>query len=214
MDDDNHDDDDNEEEGRIIPNIKQRERAFSECIKIRKQHKKRLQSISSMTLNRPQSDSDLSHIDREKTFAYDAKRATVEPAELLVKVACALGGFRMDENMAAPSVTSSSNHHLGIHGFSDSQILASEQHYSDWSLGPSEKSFITPTATTDGNIAAYGRNRRALSEVRIPIEDSVKVTNLMLHLFTQVSTRYFSISNYFQFLFPTIKRTHKCIGFE
>lgn len=175
------DDDDNnndEDEATIIPNIKQRERAFSEhCIKFR--HNKRhsggggVNSISSMTLNRPISDSELSHIDKEKTF--DAQRATVEPGELLAKVAMSLAGFQMynnsnnnNENMLA-TVTSRNGSMFGvggIHGFSDSQILESEDHYSDWSLGTSEKSFITPV---------YRRSRRAFSEVRIPIEESVKV---------------------------------------
>lgn len=167
MDDDNNDDE--EEEATIIPNIRQRERAFSEhCIKFRHKKNGGLNSISSMTLNRPQSDSDLSYIDKEKTF--DAQRAAVEPGELLAKVAFCLGGFQLNnsDNVMAASSTNGSVHlgGGGVHGFSDSQILASEQHYSDWSLNPSEKSFITPV---------YRRSRRAFSEVRIPIEESVKV---------------------------------------
>lgn len=162
------DDNEEEEEDRIVPNIKHRERAFSEhCIKF-KHRKSGINSISSMTLNRPQSDTDLSHIDKEKTFACNAQQATVEPGELLAKVAMALGGFQMNESDNVVSVADSNNL-MGIDGFSDSQILASEQNASNWSLGPSEKSFITPV---------YTRNRRALSEVRIPIEDSVKVKNL------------------------------------
>lgn len=191
MDDDNQDE---EEEAKIIPNIKHRERAFSECIKMRQ---RRRQSSSSMTLNRPQSDSDLSHIDREKTFAFDARRAAVEPGELLVKVAIALGGFRTnitDENMTVASVDGRS--HLGVHGFSDSQILASEQQYSDWSTETSEKSYNTP---------AYGRSRRALSEIRIPIEESVKVTNLMLHLAPFQKCLRFSFFFFFSFFFCSIR---------
>lgn len=159
------DDNEEEEEERIVPNIKLRERAFSEhCIKF-KHRKSGINSISSMTLNRPQSDSDLSHIDKEKTFAFNAQQTSVEPGELLAKVAMALGGFNLNDTENVVSIAGSNNL-MGIDGFSDSQILASEQNNSNWSLGPSEKSFITPV---------YTRNRRALSEVRIPIEESVKV---------------------------------------
>lgn len=161
------DDNEEEEEDRIVPNIKHRERAFSEhCIKF-KHRKNGINSISSMTLNRPQSDSDLSHIDKEKTFAYNAHQATIEPGELLAKVTMALGGFQMSETENV--IIEDSNDLMGIDGFSDSQILASEKTNSNLSLGPSEKSFITPV---------YSRNRRALSEVRIPIEESVKVKKL------------------------------------
>jgi hypothetical protein len=163
MDADDDDGDGEEEEAKIIPNIKHRERAFSECIKTRQKNR---QSVSSMTLNRPQSDSDLSHIDREKTFAYDAQRATIQPGELLAKVAMALGGFRLNADDTDMTIRSIDDSHLGVHGFSDSQILASEQDYSDWSIGTSEKSM---------NAFPYVRNRRALSEVRIPIEECVKV---------------------------------------
>lgn len=166
--------DDDEEEEKIIPNI--RERAFSECIKpgVKKQR-----SISAVTLNRGghshYSDSNLSQIDKEKTFAFDTRRGAVMPGELLAKVVVALGGYRLgdDEEQKQASIHSSA---MGIHGFSDSQILASEQNYnSDWSIEASEKSYVT---------LPYKRNHRlrATSEVRIPIEQSVKVCNLMLHL--------------------------------
>jgi hypothetical protein len=184
-------DDDNEEEeeveATIIPSIRQR--AFSEhCVKFRQNQRKNMDggvnSISSMTLYRPQSDSELSHIDKEKTF--DAQRASVEPGELLAKVAMALGGFQLnnadDDVMGPRSSVNSSNRHLGIHGFSDSQILASEKNYSDWSLGTSEKSYISPV---------YGRNRRALSEVRIPIEESVKVCKRIRGLINFFLIHYF-----------------------
>jgi hypothetical protein len=164
------DDDDEEEEAKIIPNIKYRERAFSECVRPRQ---KKQRSISSVTLNRVQSDSDLSHIDKEKTFAYDTRRSTIQPTELLAKVVVALGGYRLGDNedRRQNSIHSSA---LGVHGFSDSQILASEQnYYSDWSI-QSDKSYVTPP---------HQRSRmRATSEVRIPIEESVKVSNSMLHL--------------------------------
>jgi hypothetical protein len=180
-------DDDDEEEEKIIPNI--RERAFSECIK---PGQKKQRSISAVTLNRGvhshYSDSNLSQIDKEKTFAFDTRRSAVLPGELLAKVVMALGGYRLgdeEEQKQANSVHSSvhnsvhnsiHNSAMGIHGFSDSQILASEQnYYSDWSIEASEKSYVTPP---------HKRNHRlrATSEIRIPIEQSVKVCNIMLHL--------------------------------
>lgn len=161
-------DDDDEEEAKIIPNIKYRERAFSECIK---PGQKKHRSISSTTLNRARSvyksDSDLSYIDKEKTFAFDARRGTIQPGDLLAKVVCALGGYRLgdEDEQRQASIHSSA---MGIHGFTDSQILASEQNNSNWSIATSEKSY--------GN-QPHRRNERlrATSEVRIPIEDSVKV---------------------------------------
>lgn len=161
------DDDDESMEARIIPNIKFRERAFSECIKPRQ---KKNRSISTMTLNRVQSDSNLSQIDKEKTFASDAQRSgNVMPGELLAKLVVALGGYRIadtDEQKQA-SIHSSA---LGVHGFSDSQILASERNFdSNWSIAASDRSYVTPP---------YKPRLRARSEIRIPIEQSVKVANL------------------------------------
>lgn len=160
-------DDDDEEEERVMPSF--RARAFSVCA-TPKQKKHR--SISTMTLNRTQSDSNLSNIDREKTFATVPKRTGALPAELLAKVVAALGGYRIaneDEQRLATSIHSSA---MGIHGFYDSQILASEQpnYYSDWSIGPSERSYVTSPPTR------LNPRTRAKSEVRIPMEDSVKAS--------------------------------------
>jgi hypothetical protein len=161
-------DDDDDEEEKIIPNI--RERAFSECART---IPKRQRSISAVTLNRGQShysDSNLSQIDKEKTFAFDTRRATVMPGELLAKVVVALGGYRVgdEEEQKQASIHSSV---MGIHGFSDSQILASEQNYSDWSIEASEKSYVTPPQKRNNRL-------RATSEIRIPMEQSVKVVIL------------------------------------
>jgi len=174
MDGDDDDVDGGDQEAKIIPNIKHRERAFSECIKMKRQRKPT--SVSSMTLNRVQSDSDLSNIDKEKTFAIDATRASmsVQPGELLAKVVVALGGFRnatsyVDDEYGSNSITAA----MGIHGFSDSQILASEQNFhSDWSIGASEKSCVSLPPNIGMN---RERKSRATSEIRIPIEESVKV---------------------------------------
>lgn len=163
------DDDDEEEEEKIMPNIKCRERAFSECFK---PTQKKRRSASSLTLNRGQfnrSDSDLSHIDKDKTFANDTRRNSIHPGDLLAKVVVALGGYRVGSNEEQMQVSIHSSP-LGIHGFSDSQILASEQnYYSDWSIAGSDRSYALPPTN---------KRARAVSDVRIPIEDSVKVRNL------------------------------------
>lgn len=163
-------DENDEEEAQIIPNIKFRERAFSESIKLRQ---KKLRSISSMTLNRVQSDSDLSHIDKEKTFAADTRGRSknVMPGDLLAKLVVALGGYRIGDEQEVKQASIHSSV-MGVQGFSDSQILATEQNYgSDWTIG-SEKSYVTPPF----------RPKRANSEIRIPIEESVKVSDLLQQL--------------------------------
>lgn len=161
------DDDDNEE--KIIPNI--RERALSLCVRPNSRRRSR-RSGSVFTLNRHHfaySDSNLSNIDKEKTF--NLQKAAVQPGELLAKVVVALGGFRGNiedgefERMRQPSIYSNST--MGIHGFSDSQILASEQNYnsSEWSIAASERSYNPQS----------NRMRAASSmEIKIPI-DEVKV---------------------------------------
>lgn len=155
---------DDDEEADKIPRIN-RERAFSVCSP--RQRTKR--SISSTTMHRIQSDSDLSHIDKEKTFATDSRRS-VMPGDLLAKIVVALGGYRDNDDQKQASIHSSA---LGVHGFSDSQILASEQNYdSDWSIG-SAKSNITPPGKQTPRV-------RAVSEIRIPMEESEKVTNLYI----------------------------------
>lgn len=189
---------DDEYETRIIPTITHRARAFSECprptLHVMKQHKKSV--MGSMTFNRVQSDSELSHIDKEKTFAPEAVRAAVEPSELLAKVVVALGGYRLPmREEEQQSIHSSA---MGIHGFTDSQILASEQNYnSNWSLGISEKSY----ASLPPPQQFYRRDRpRAISEIRIPIEESVKVkliTPLACRCMNCNANFHKNLSNYF-----------------
>jgi hypothetical protein len=174
----NEDDDDDNEE-KIIPNI--RERALSECV--RPSSRRRRRSASALTLNRlhlAHSDSNLSYIDKEKTF--NLQKAAVQPGELLAKVVVALGGYRgniedgeMVERMRQSSIYSNST--MGIHGFSDSQILASEQNYnsSEWSIAASERSFNP-----------YSNRMRAASvDIKIPI-DEVKVKKIYENKYTFV----------------------------
>lgn len=160
-------DDDDEEEETVIPRV--RARAYSVCVTSKQ---KRIRSISTMTLNRTQSDSNLSNIDKEKTFATVPRRTGVLPAELLAKVVSALGGYRVANEDEQRLATSNHSSAMGIHGFYDSQILASEQpnYYSDWSIGPSERSYATSPPQL------LNTRCRAKSEVRIPIEDSVKAS--------------------------------------
>lgn len=166
-----NEDDDDDNEDKIIPNI--RERALSLCV--RPSSRRRRRSVSAMTLNRlhlAYSDSNLSHIDKEKTF--NLQKAAVQPGELLAKVVVALGGFRgniedgeMAERMRQSSIYSNST--MGIHGFSDSQILASEQNYnsSEWSIAAASERSYNPYSS---------RMRAASMDIKIPI-DEVKVRN-------------------------------------
>lgn len=179
--------DDNDDEE---TKAKGRERALSESMKARKQR-----SASSVTLNRGalyKSDGDLSNIDKEKTFAFDTqRRGTVGPGDLLAKVVVALGGYRLgdDDEQRQSSIPSSA---MGFHGFSDSQILASEQNYqSNWSIATSDRSQVTTPQ----------RSRRGTSEIRIPIEESVKVcdANLTQHLISQKR------------LFSLLYNSHSCL---
>lgn len=101
-------------------------------------------SSSMASVMRTQSDSDLSKIDRKRTFA---QINTVEPNDLLAKVANALGHLRPPDD---------DDQMHGVHGFSDSQILASERTWGGWS-------------NTSGKDAHNGRSRiRASSETKLP----------------------------------------------
>lgn len=144
------DGDDNET--KMILDRKERKRAFSECIKT-KQMKVHIQD--SFTLTRPQSDSDLSFIDKEKTFAPQSQQK-VEPGELLAKISAALNDYRNGYSSQT-----------GFSGLTDSQILADELNCSNLSIATSAGRYICPPVNS--------RNRRALSEVCIPIEKSIKV---------------------------------------
>lgn len=92
--------------------------------------------ISTITLNRVQSDSDLHLIDRTKTFENSTNKHG--NGDLLTKVVSALGSIRQyDENGRSFS-------ELGINGLSESQILSSERRrLSGWSLTRSDAGFPT-----------------------------------------------------------------------
>lgn len=125
-----------------------RKRAFSECVCRR-------------DLPRVQSDSDLERIDKERTF--NPAEALVQPSDLLLRVVNALGKAR-DE-----SSEESEEEEGGIHGFSDSQILASEGKFgSTWTLG-SQRSRPMNTAR---------ERRRAASEVKFPFQEKMDSNDL------------------------------------
>lgn len=120
-----------------------RKRAFSEC-PVRQD------------LVRVQSETDLERIDKERTFS--TADAMVQPSELLLRVVNALGshdhGEESDDEFDKEG---------GYHGFSDSQILASENAYgSTWTLGSSQQARSLPP----------GRERqRAASEGKFPFQE-------------------------------------------
>lgn len=119
-----------------------RRRAFSEC-------------ISSRPLTRVQSDTDLSRIDKEATFA---SFGLVQPCDLLVNVASALTKSTFNEAL------SESEDEGGIHGFSDAEILASEMYGSGWTLGSQEAPMQPPKIP----------RTRASSEVKITMDTGAK----------------------------------------
>ena len=104
------------------------------------------------------SDSDLSRINKEKTFGI---QALVQPAELLAKVVSALAHINpVDED--GQSMLDQTSINTGINCFSDSQILASEQTWSGWSHGGgSDNAYLTtppmgrPRASSDIGLAPH-----------------------------------------------------------
>ena len=119
-------------------------------------------------LHRRQSDSDLSKIDKNKTF--DIRNAAVQPGEFLANVVFALNSFRGDEEREATSISD-----MGVQGFTDSQILASEQNWSNWSIETSERSYPSHL------------RQRAISEIRIPMEDDNRVYFFMIFAYYSIT---------------------------
>lgn len=95
------------------------------------------ESVTSSTLTRVQSDSDLSRINKEKTF--EGSETLFDTSNLLARVVSALGSIRpVDEDGQSVLDIALDG---GIHGFSDSQILADERTLSGNSLAHSDASF-------------------------------------------------------------------------
>lgn len=95
------------------------------------------ESVTSSTLTRVQSDSDLSRINKEKTF--EGSETLFDTNNLLARVVSALGSIRpVDEDGQSVLDIALDG---GFHGFSDSQILADERTLSGGSLAQSDTSF-------------------------------------------------------------------------
>lgn len=108
-----------------------------------------------MNLHRVHSESDLNKADRNQPFNGTDPN---EPTELLARVLTALGNIKAADDEAQSIAWSMG---LGVHGFSDSQILASEKrHDSRWSIPYSDTSF---------SIAPPRARARAASDFRAPV---------------------------------------------
>lgn len=101
-------------------------------------------------LDRVHSESDLSRIDRKRTF--DESNSITRPNDILAQVVTALGAI----NISSEDEDYETDEELGgIHGFSDSQILASEKIDSRWSLAYSDGSAnAIPPAKERGRAAS------------------------------------------------------------
>lgn len=118
-------------------------------------------------MHRVSSDGDISRVDRSRAF--DTTSPLVQPTELLARVFTALGTIKaVDDEAQSMMSMGMGNGGGGIHGFSDSQILASERKNSKWSLSYSETGFAVPPPR--------GRNRAA-SDCRAPNRDNLYERN-------------------------------------
>lgn len=93
-------------------------------------------NVSTTTLNRVQSDSDLNLIDRTKTFENSANMH--DNGDLINRVVSALGSIRHSDDDEQGSME------VGINGFSDSQILSTERRASGWSLARTDVGSLRP----------------------------------------------------------------------
>lgn len=143
-------------------------------------HRRRAQSLyypdngadllSSATIHRVQSDSELSKIDKERTF--DPLDQLSPPGQLLARVVTALGSIRAleDDNQSILDAA-----HGGMNIFTDSQILASERAGSRLSLARSEGNY---------SVAPTKKRARAASEFQPPPSDKLYGINDDVHKWT------------------------------
>lgn len=117
--------------------------------------------LLSTTINRVQSDTDLRRINKERTF--DENNQFTRPGDLLARVVTALNNIRTsdDDNQSVLDMAIAG----GVHGFSDSQILASEKTNSKLSLAYSDGSYAIPPTHYRG---------RAASDFRAPMHDEMQ----------------------------------------
>lgn len=106
-------------------------------------------------MNRVQSDGDINRLDHHRPF--DPRSPQIQPTELLARVFTALGTIKaVDDEVQSMTNTLSG----GVHGFSDTQILASEnKRNSHWSLFSSDNGLAVPPTR--------GRSR-AVSDCLVP----------------------------------------------
>lgn len=116
------------------------------------------------TMNRVQSDGDINRLDHQRPF--DPRSPQAQPTELLARVFTALGTIKAVDD-EVQSMTNTING--GVHGFSDSQILATEhKHNSHWSLFSSDNVLAVPPTR--------GRSR-AVSDCLVPNRNLLDQTN-------------------------------------
>lgn len=113
--------------------------------------------LSTATIHRVQSDSELDKIDKQRTF--DPLNQLTPPGQLLARVVTALGSIRAIEDDCQSILDVAQS---GVNIFSDSQILASERTGSRWSL-----------AAYPENIAPTKKRERAASEFQAPPGDKL-----------------------------------------
>lgn len=134
-----------------------RKRAFSMSVMSTAELRQRAKSSVSIPSIRRLSDSDLTRINRQKTFGINA---LVQPTELLAKVVSALANISTIEE-DGQSILEHATLNTGINCFSDSQILASERTWSGWSNSGSDKAYLTtppmgrPRASSDIGLAPH-----------------------------------------------------------
>ncbi|XP_037038541.1 open rectifier potassium channel protein 1-like [Bradysia coprophila] len=121
--------------------------------------------MGSTNLHKTQSDSDLYHIDRQKTFRNSTNSRGED--DLITKVVSALGSIRQQDEIDR------SGSEMGINGFSDSQILSSEKSYSAWSLHRCDAELHASRASSLSNFNQLTWNGRNSNEIRATTDATV-----------------------------------------
>lgn len=111
--------------------------------------------LKTASLDRTHSESDLSRIDRKRTF--NESNPIARPTDILAQVVSALGAINVSSEDEEYESEADSG---GVHCFSDSQILASEKTDSGWSIAHSDGSSA---------VAPAKERTRAASDFRAPI---------------------------------------------
>lgn len=138
-----------------------------------------------VTLARVQSDGDLRRINRTKTF--EMANPMFENGNILAQVVSALGAIRpMDEDGQSVLDMAVDG---GIHGFSDSQILASERAMSGWSLPHSDGSFANTPKQRRARAASVLCTRTRMDSSHDPHEWTWSGNNAQIQEFLKTKTK-------------------------